>query len=77
MPTLTLTSQSEDDDVTFHQQEAVYGWQVYLHALKQCEMCGVWQRVHEFGGWGFQPCSECTAQQQRHKRAWRYKRAWR
>lgn len=70
-PTLTLTSQSEDDDVTFHQEEAVYGWQVYLHAVKECEMCHETQQVHVFGGWGFQPCGECSAQLERHKRSLR------
>jgi hypothetical protein len=57
--------------MTYHEQERIYELQVYLHAVKECEMCHEVQRVAVFGGWFCQPCQECDAQVRRARHAWR------
>jgi len=39
--------------------DRVFELQVWLAAIKVCEMCSLWLGVEEFHRWGAQPCREC------------------
>lgn len=55
--------------LTWREKSEVYQYQVWVRAVKVCEMCGQTLRVQAFEHWGAQPCWECAKQLKRQRRA--------
>ena len=55
--------------LSWREKSEAYQHQVWVRAVKVCEMCGLRLQVRAFEHWGAQPCWECAKQLKRQRRA--------